>query len=267
MVVASAFTQSVAMAEDGYGHYEGSMYSFAQAVELTRCDLEAQSLNVSGSAPTAAGDHSEKALAPVGGGFVVVKEVNDTSIIKFLLWPEDKPNYTTFNVERGTTQPKLWCVPKATAVQTTRVYYSKQRLFSLPDLAFGVLVVPVKVRPGWGKSDASLTTDFSLGTAIDLSWQVANHAKFELHVPLFVAVGSATVKASESKLTEDTDKPTFSFGSGIGFSGEGAGAAILFGIDLVNDNDTIQWEWQNELWIGFSIGTSFGLTSSSTKEQ
>lgn len=237
----------------GYGNGTVYTYAFTRPVQMYRCNMDGQMY-----------DPAERALAPAFAAFDILSEYSGQVVIKFLPWEEkDKKkgwqssNQKAFAVDVTRDQIKLWCIAKADAQNSSRPYYLWSRR---PTVSVGVLVVPIKLRPGFGSRTTSFTTDVSLASSLDLSWRISHFVDAAVHVPLFAGIGSAQITQSESKLTEDRNVPTFSFGTGLGFSGAGAGAGFLIGCDIINENYDIKWKQQAKVWFGISIGTTFGVT-------
>jgi hypothetical protein len=137
-------------------------------------------------------------------------------------------------------------------------------LWGLPDLAFGVLVVPIKLRLGTGDDrNTAFTTDVSLAGALDMSRPFRGSSNWRLHVPIFAGVGAVDIEPRESRLMESRNVPALSLGIGLGISGYGGGAGVVVGWDIINGNsgdDSIGWDYQGRAWIGISIGATFGVT-------
>jgi hypothetical protein len=230
------------------GATETKAYSFVQPTQIFACD--------------AAGKRSGPAsgvFAPGGAAYYVLKEHDGDVVLKFLSWPQSSANYDKFNVDASASpaSPRIWCVPRSEVSDRSRPYKFRDWY---PEMNFGVLVVPIKLRTGIGRQDASFTTDVTLAGALDLTWRVSHYRDISLHIPLFAGVGAAQVVAAGQ--TEEKATPTISFGTGIGISAANAGAGLVIGWDMINDNSTIDWDHQLRAWFGVSIGATFGVTAS-----
>lgn len=219
-----------------------------QRVPIKRCNMD-------GTEHTP----SEKVLAPGSSAYNIIGSSGDAIVIDFLPWDPESHNFKKYNVEHDANgKPiavKLWCITKADQELRSKPRY--QRTF---EVGVGLLVVPIKLRTGMGKQKLAFTTDVGLGTALDLSVSL-RRPEFRLHFPIFAGLSSVEIRKKESTVSDDRTAPAFSFGAGLGFSGQGAGAGIIVGWDIINDNDEIKWKRQARAWLGFSVGTTFGVSA------
>jgi hypothetical protein len=252
---------SAQLAQLGEGTAE--VYSLTQPTRLERCNAGGELVSVDGTVLVNDGTPVVE-RAEGGSAFYLIARTPERVVLEFLPWTSDGDKDKNTRLIGSGPLAHLWCLDNVVATARTAKYFERGSL----SFSYGLLLVPFKVRPGWGDTVFDFSSDVSVAGAAGGSVQLGRYYDLRAHLVAFTALGVANVKPSKKESTSTADASqnqtrsvsTFSAGAGLGISIENAAAGLLVGWDFVSDNDQLDWDRQGHTWFGISLGATFGPT-------
>jgi len=129
---------------------------------------------------------------------------------------------------------------------------SKAHFKKLPTrLSIGVVTLPFKYRP---QEQKSFDTEFNINTTANI--RIASVFNTHLYGQLGAGFGSINLNSTNSDLKKGDvqDKQTLSFLSGIMLQHNRVQIGLYMGWDRINNQRTINWVSNGNLWFGFGAG-------------
>lgn len=234
-------------------------YRFNAAVPVYECDFQGE---------PASGDRTETLDAPVNAQFFYIREVpveddgaepdGSVVVLQFLNWVRDPVKRAAFNEsrERGVAGRKTFCVDKTIFDLTTERTYDKG--WSSWDLAAGVMLLPIKMRPGGDGRGFAFSRDVTIGTVAGPRWRLS--ATRDLFMSLVGGAGIAAVSldsaSTAGKVKETTDRAAVALALGTMVEVNRFQIGLLFGWDRISDPNQNDWIYQGKRWISLGLGYS-----------
>lgn len=232
----------------------GNTYAFKISAPVASCDF----------------DGGNKAstfnYAPVGARFFYVRTSTDATdvVIQFLLWNESNDNFSVFNAakDQRASTPKNFCVEKTVFEQMSdEIFSAGPRSWQL---ASGILILPVKFRPGKDSRAFDFSKDVTFGTTAGLRFRLSARREVFLNMLGGVGLSSVTLNSSNtiSKLATSTDRAAFTWTSGLMLEVEKFQFGAFLGQDRISQPNERDWVYQGKNWWAIGLGYSiFGSGS------
>jgi hypothetical protein len=228
-------------------------YAFTLPVPVEECSFEGVKVDGTGT------------QARMGGKFYYVQAVpsNAVVVIRFLTYSfKDTPQlYQRFNsTDTLTTTPKkFFCVAQKDFDRFTRRSYAAG--LSSHDFVVGALVLPVKLRPGAKGAGFDFANDVAFGTTAGYRYRTSDSRENFLSLLAGVALSSVqlTAENTNGKLTETTDRPAFTWTTGMMFEVNRFQIGAFIGQDRISQPRQSSWAFQGKTWFALGLGyTLFG---------
>ena len=118
-------------------------------------------------------------------------------------------------------------------------------------ISIGVVTLPFKYRP---QDHTSFDTEFNINTTVNV--RLISKVNTHFYGQLGVGFGSVNLNSTNSDLIEDNvqDKQTLSFLSGLMLQYDRIQIGVYFGVDKINNQGTVNWVSNGNMWIGFGAG-------------
>lgn len=213
-------------------------YRFNESVEIWQC--------ASPGAPTSA-----------------TKRIDDTWQFRVDAQTPLYIQFTFFAFTSGVIPPELdstlgpWCMRRRdaeNAVVEARVQGMQ--------VGLGALVVPIRVRPGWGNTRTrQIDTDVSLSLSLSAYQEAGRNARIDVGALVFAGLAPIEIEYTPAGATDTDEVTRIAFTSGVGlFARKGPlSVAILAGVDILFRGDTEEgraWDYNRSPWFGLSVGLS-----------
>lgn len=120
-------------------------------------------------------------------------------------------------------------------------------------ISLGAITIPFKIRPK--SNTTSYVTDFNINGAI--SWNPFHSRVTELDYGIIAGVGISSVSIANRSNSESNETNTYNTAtlmSGFTVTYRKIQLGLFFGVDKINNNREIKWEFHNKMWYGLGIG-------------
>ncbi len=188
-------------------------------------------------------DTNDHRAAGANSKFIIVDNDETDLTIVFLKVESLRSDEGKKEIDKRKTVDKevVYRIPK-TALPEYRYRYHN-------GVTFGTLVVPFKMRT----RGRTLTGQSSLGPY--LGWRTGIR---RINVTFVATAGLTTIPISGVSSVESQNLAGLTYGAGVILETiERFQVGLIFGADHLGEKDNPNWEYEDNLWISFSIGFSF----------
>jgi hypothetical protein len=174
---------------------------------------------------------------------------------------DDNPNCISKNTELGRFEIQL---------EQRKTLGEKSKYILVPFRAWtwGVGTTPFRLRPPSGPSE--LTISSNLGVSVNFGrtfgWSTISKRSmnnFSITVGPFIGLSSVDLRKSSVKnpdsWTTDRTNGAFSYGMNTIYARNNFGFVASVGFDHNFGEDSKEWSFQNQPWVGIGINTSLGI--------
>jgi hypothetical protein len=201
--------------------------------------------------------------APSGSRFRYLQPTADGThvIIQFLTWKDQaSTQYATFNAPTtrvGGGTGTLFCLPRTSFDNFTERVYDTG--WSSTDLAVGVLVLPLKLRPSAGNRSFDYSKDITIGTSAGPRWRMSPVRDVYVSAIGGIGLSSVTLTSANTgaKVTQTTDRAAVTWTIGTMLDVDRFQIGAFLGQDRISEPNQADWIYHGKPW--FSIGLGYSL--------
>ncbi|MFK7905425.1 MAG: hypothetical protein AB8B69_09885 [Chitinophagales bacterium] len=192
--------------------------------------------------------------APLDSHFTCVGATDEDFVIRFWVWKNDDAKNKIFNYADSTKQGHRYFLMDKTDFKT-----KNQKRYSMkPSIAIGAAAVPFKIR----RDPFLFTNDVGVGSVFGPKFRLSPYNNKNFY-SIVAGIGLSSIVldsiSTEGTITDDSVSKKVSsltVSSGVVFDFGGIEIGAFMGWDFIDNNDNINWRYQDKPWLSVGFGYS-----------